>query len=61
MSFYQNRICLASKIDCYKTFVNFACKRCCYTSKPYIVIKDLSFRLKCSKCVRANKSYINMS
>ncbi len=24
-------------------------------------MKDFSFRLKCSKCVRANKLYVNMS
>ncbi len=61
MSFYQNRICFAFKIDRYETLVNFAYKRCCYISKPCIVIKDLSSYLKCSKCVRANKSCVNMS
>jgi len=61
MSFYQNCICLAFKIDCYETFVNFACKRCCCISKPYIVIKDLLFYLKCLKCVCANKLCVNMS
>ena len=61
MSFYQNRIRFAFKIDRYETFVNFAYERCCYTSKPCIIIKDSSFYLKCSKCVCANKLYINMS
>jgi len=61
MSSHQNRICLAFKIDCYEVLVNFACKRCCYTSKPCIVMKDSSSCLKCLKCVCANKSCINMS
>ncbi len=61
MSFYQNRIRFAFEIDCYETLINFACKRCCYISKPCIVMKDSSFYLKCSKCVCANKSYVNMS
>ncbi len=61
MSSHQNRIRLAFEIDRYETLVNFAYKRCCYTSKPCIVIKDSSSRLKCSKCVRANKSCVNMS
>ncbi len=61
MSSYQNRIRLAFEIDCYETLVDFACERCCYTSKPCIVMKDSSSYLKCSKCVRANKSCVNMS
>ncbi len=61
MSFYQNCICLVFKIDCYETFVNFVCKRCCYINKSCIAIKDSSSYLKCSKCVCAKKSYINMS
>ena len=61
MSSYQNRIRLAFEIDCYETFVDFACERCCYISKPCIVMKDSSSCLKCSKCVRASKSCVNMS
>jgi len=61
MSFYQNRICLAFEINHYKTLVNFAYKRCCYINKLCIVIKDSLFYLKCSKCVCANKLYVNMS
>ncbi len=61
MLFYQNYICFIFEINCYETFVNFACERCCYTSKSYIVIKDSSSYLKCLKCVYTNKLYINMS
>ncbi len=61
MSSYQNRIRFAFEIDCYEIFVNFACERCCYISKSCIVMKDSLSYLKCSKCVCANKSYVNMS
>ncbi len=61
MSSHQNRIRLAFEIDRYETLVDFACERCCCTSKPCIVMKDSSSRLKCLKCVRANKSCVNMS
>ena len=61
MSSHQNRIRLASEIDRYGTLVDFACERCCCTSKPCIVMEDSSSRLKCSKCVRAGKSCVNMS
>ena len=60
MSFYQNYICLAFKIDYYKTFINFVYKNCYYINKSCIVIKDLLSYLKCLKCVYANKLYINM-
>ncbi len=61
MSSHQNRIRLAFEIDRYETLVNFACERCCYTSKPCIVMEDSSSHLKCLKCVRASKSCVNMS
>ncbi len=61
MSSHQNRIRLASEIDRYGTLVDFACERCCCTSKPCIVMEDSSSRLKCSKCVRASKPCVNMS
>jgi len=61
MSSHQNRIRLAFEIDRYETLVDFACERCCYISKPCIVMEDSSSRLKCSECVRASKSCVNMS
>jgi len=57
----QSRIRLASEIDRYDILVDFACERCSCSSKPCIVMEDSSSRLKCSKCVRANKACVNMS
>jgi len=57
----QSRIRLAFEIDRYDILVDFACERCSCSSKPCIAMEDSSSRLKCSKCVRANKACVNMS
>ncbi len=57
----QSRIRLAFEIDRYDILIDFACERCSCSSKPCIAMKDSSSRLKCSKCVRANKACVNMS
>jgi hypothetical protein len=57
----QSRIRLAFEIDRYDILIDFACERCFCSDKPCIVMKDSSSRLKCSKCVRANKACVNMS
>jgi len=57
----QSRIRLASEIDRYDILIDFACERCSCSGKPCIAMKDSSSRLKCSKCVRANKACVNMS
>jgi len=61
ISSYQDYIRLVFKIEYYETFVNFACERCCCFNRFCIVIKDLLFYLKYSKCVYANKLCVNMS
>jgi len=57
----QSRIRLAFEIDRYDILVDFACERCSYFGKPCIAMEDSSSRLKCSKCVHANKACVNMS
>jgi len=57
----QSRICLAFEIDRYDILVDFACERCSCSDKSCIAMEDSSSRLKCSKCVRANKACVNMS
>jgi len=57
----QSRICLAFEIDRYDILIDFVCERCSCSDKSCIVMKDSLSRLKCSKCVRANKACVNMS
>ncbi len=57
----QSRLRVAFEIERYNTLVNIACERCSLSSYFYIVMKDFSSCLKCSKCVCANKLYVNMS
>jgi hypothetical protein len=57
----QSRIRLAFEIDRYDILIDFACERCSCSGKPCIAMKDSLSRLKCSKCVRANKACVNMS
>jgi len=57
----QDRLRVAFEIERYDTLVDIACKRCSLSDYFCIVMKDFSSRLKCSKCVRASKSCVNMS
>jgi hypothetical protein len=57
----QSRICFAFEIDRYDILINFVCERCSCSDKSCIAMKDSSSRLKCSKCVHANKACVNMS
>ena len=57
----QSRLRIAFEIERYNTLVNIVYKRCSLSSYFCIVMKDFSFYLKYSKCVCANKLYVNMS
>jgi len=57
----QSRLRVAFEIERYDTLINIACERCSLSDHFCIVMKDFSSRLKCSKCVRAIKSCVNMS
>jgi len=57
----QSRLRVAFEIERYNTLINIACERCSLSDCPCIVMKDSSSHLKCSKCVRASKSCVNMS
>ena len=57
----QSRLRIAFEIERYNTLVDIACERCSLSSYSCIVMKDFSSYLKCSKCVRAIKSCVNMS
>jgi hypothetical protein len=57
----QSRLRVAFEIERYNTLIDIVCKRCSFSNYFCIVIKDFSSRLKCSKCIRASKSCVNMS
>ena len=57
----QSRLCVAFEIERYDTLIDIACERCSLFGHSCIAMEDFSSRLKCSKCVRASKSCVNMS
>jgi len=57
----QSRLRVAFEIERYDTLINIACERCSLSGHFCIAMKDFSSCLKCSKCVRASKSCVNMS
>jgi len=57
----QGRLRVAFEIERYDTLIDIACERCSLSDHFCIAMKDFSSRLKCSKCVRASKSCVNMS
>ena len=57
----QSRLRVAFEIERYDTLINIVCERCSLSDYFCIVMKDFLSRLKCSKCVRASKSCVNMS
>jgi len=57
----QDRLRVAFEIERYDTLIDIACERCSLSNYFCIAMKDFSSCLKCSKCVRANKSCVNMS
>jgi hypothetical protein len=57
----QSRLRVAFEIERYDTLIDIACERCSLSDYFCIAMKDFLSRLKCSKCVRASKSCVNMS
>jgi len=57
----QSRLRVAFEIERYDTLIDIACERCSLSSYFCIAMKDFLSYLKCSKCVRASKSCVNMS
>jgi hypothetical protein len=57
----QSRLRVAFEIERYDTLIDIACERCSLSDCPCVAMKDFSSYLKCSKCVRASKSCVNMS
>jgi len=57
----QSRLRVVFEIERYDILIDIACERCSLSDHFCIAMKDFSSRLKCSKCVRASKSCVNMS
>jgi len=57
----QSRLRVAFEIERYDILIDIACERYSFSDYSCIVMKDFLSRLKCSKCVRASKSCVNMS
>jgi hypothetical protein len=57
----QSRLRVAFEIERYDILIDIACERCSLSGHSCIVMKDFSSRLKCSECVCASKSCVNMS